>query len=203
MVSNGVNKNLVCVFCAAHYSTNDLMNQTSYDLGRELVNAGYGLVYGGGGRGLMGRVAQGAADNNGRVLGIIPKALTAVEGTTEIGETILVNDMHERKQLFNTHAVAFITMPGGFGTLEELLEISTWSQLSIHSKPVIVLNVNGFYDPLKEMIKNAVDVGFVKPESANVILFCNTISEAINAISTYEIPKTRYALDWGKDTNPT
>ncbi|KAJ2862697.1 hypothetical protein GGH94_004111 [Coemansia aciculifera] len=190
------NDNLVCVFCASHDSTNPVYNEAADALGRELVQASYGLVYGGGGHGLMGRVARGVFENNGSVLGIIPRSLTKYEGTTEIGRTILVDSMHERKQLMSEHAMAFIALPGGFGTLEELLEVATWSMLRIHSKPIIVLNTNGYYNALGDMIDKAVEAGFVKPGNKDIIVMCDTPKEAIAAIKSYSVPTTRYDLTW-------
>ncbi|KAJ2810957.1 hypothetical protein H4S07_002368 [Coemansia furcata] len=193
------NDNLVCVFCASHDSTNPVYNEAADELGRELVQAGYGLVYGGGGHGLMGRVARGVFDSNGSVLGIIPRSLTKYEGTIEIGQTILVDSMHERKQLMNDRAMAFIALPGGFGTLEELLEVATWSMLRIHSKPIIVLNTNGYYNALSDMIDKAVEAGFVKAGNKDIIVMCDTPKEAIAAIKSYALPTSRYDLTWTTD----
>ncbi|KAJ2493354.1 hypothetical protein IWW37_000638 [Coemansia sp. RSA 2050] len=190
------NENLVCVFCASSDSPNTVYNEAADALGRELVQAGYGLVYGGGGHGLMGRVARGVFENNGSVLGIIPHSLTKYEGSIEIGRTILVDSMHQRKQLMNEHAMAFIALPGGFGTLEELLEVTTWSMLCIHSKPIIVLNTNGYYNALSDMIDKAIEAGFVKSSSKDVIVMCDTPQEAIAAIKSYTVPTARYNLTW-------
>ncbi|ORX70835.1 hypothetical protein DL89DRAFT_266950 [Linderina pennispora] len=191
--------NLVCVFCASHDSPDASYNEVANQLGELLAKSSYGLVYGGGGRGLMGRVARSVSSNKGDVLGIIPRALTRLEGCSEVGRTITVDSMHERKSLMNEHAMAFISLPGGFGTMEELLEITTWSQLSIHSKPVIVLNTNGFYDALKEFINKAVEAGFVQKENRDIIKFVDTPEEAIQAIKEYKAPNTRYGLNWGKE----
>ncbi|KAJ2884276.1 hypothetical protein IWW38_005445 [Coemansia aciculifera] len=191
---------LICVFCASRDSPNEVFNEAADELGRELALAGYGLVYGGGGLGLMGRVARGVSENNGSVLGIIPRAMTLIEGTAEVGKTILVDSMHERKQLMNEHAAAFISLPGGFGTLEELLEVTTWSLLRIHSKPVIIVNTNGYYNPLRDMIDNAVEAGFVKPEHRSVIAICDTPKEAVAAIKSYSIPENRHEMTWTTDT---
>ncbi|KAJ2781070.1 hypothetical protein GGI15_003332 [Coemansia interrupta] len=124
--SNGKNSNLVCVFCASHDSPDSSYNDAADILGKELASAGYGLVYGGGSRGLMGRVARAVDNNSGDVLGVMPRALTRLEGTTQVGRHILVDSMHERKSIMNDNAMAFIALPGGYGTFEELLEIVTW-----------------------------------------------------------------------------
>ncbi|KAJ1954848.1 hypothetical protein EC988_002210 [Linderina pennispora] len=191
--------NLVCVFCASHDSPDASYNEVANRLGELLAKSSYGLVYGGGGRGLMGRVARSVSSNKGDVLGIIPRALTRLEGCSEVGRTITVDSMHERKSLMNEHAMAFISLPGGFGTMEELLEITTWSQLSIHSKPVIVLNTNGFYDALREFINKAVEAGFVQKENRDIIKFVDTPEEAIHAIKEYRAPNARYSLNWDKE----
>ncbi|KAJ2323748.1 hypothetical protein GGI00_005531 [Coemansia sp. RSA 2681] len=188
--------NLVCVFCASHDSPNEVYNEAANALGRELAQAGYGLVYGGGGCGLMGRVARGVSENNGPVLGIIPRPLTKIEGSNEVGRTIFVDSMHERKQLMNEHASAFIALPGGFGTLEELLEITTWSMLSIHSKPIVVVNIDGYYNALRDMIDKAVEAGFVRPGNQHIIVMCDTPKEAVAALKSYSVPSTRYGLSW-------
>ncbi|KAJ1998869.1 hypothetical protein GGI04_001514 [Coemansia thaxteri] len=188
--------NLVCVFCASSDSKHEVHNEMASELGRELARSGYGLVYGGGGRGLMGRVARGVAENNGAVVGIIPRALTTIEGFSDIGRTILVETMHERKQLMNEYAEAFISLPGGLGTLEELLEIATWSRLGIHSKPIVVLNTNGYYDALSQMIDTAIDAGFIPEGSRNIFVMCDTPKQAVDMLKSYTVPKGRYELGW-------
>ncbi|KAJ2163041.1 hypothetical protein GGF46_000227 [Coemansia sp. RSA 552] len=189
--------NLVCVFCASGEGNDPVYAETATALGRALVAAGYGLVYGGGARGLMGRVARSVHQNGGEVLGIMPRTLSAVEGCAEeIGRMVMVDSMHQRKAIMNDNATAFIALPGGFGTLEELLEITTWSMLSIHSKPVIVLNANGYYSALKDMISKAVDAGFVQGHFKDIIVFCDTPEEAVAAIKAYVVPSERFDLDW-------
>ncbi|KAI9502541.1 hypothetical protein GGI25_006361 [Coemansia spiralis] len=196
----GASTNLVCVFCASSDSPDSSYNEAAEALGREIAKAGYGLVYGGGGRGLMGRVACSVNDNNGDVLGIIPRALTKIEGSNlDVGRTILVDNMHERKRMMNDNAMAFIALPGGLGTMEELLEMSTWSYLSIHAKPVIVVNTNGFYSALKELIDKAIEAGFIKSANRGIIQFCDTPKEAVAAIKTYTLPSTRHDINWATD----
>ncbi|KAJ1835878.1 hypothetical protein IWW55_002405 [Coemansia sp. RSA 2706] len=189
--------NLVCVFCGSHEGSDPAYAAAATALGRELATSGYGLVYGGGGRGLMGRVARSVYENKGPVVGVMPRALMSVEGCAEeVGKVVVVDSMHQRKGMMNEHATAFIALPGGFGTLEELLEITTWSLLSIHSKPVIVLNTNGYYEALKNMVETTVAAGFVSSGNRDIIVFCDTPEEAVAAIKTYNPPETRYGLDW-------
>ncbi|KAJ1796891.1 hypothetical protein LPJ59_003474 [Coemansia sp. RSA 2399] len=195
------NDNLVCVFCASHDSIDSSYNEAAEALGRELAKAGYGLVYGGGGRGLMGRVARSVQASGGDVLGIIPRALTAVEGCNDkVGRTILVDSMHERKRLMNENAMAFIALPGGMGTMEELLEISTWSLLSIHQKPVIVVNTNGYYSALGDLLDRAVEAGFLDAANKDIIKFCDTPEEAVAEIAKYTLPPARFDLNWSSET---
>ena len=133
-------------------------------LGRELVRRDIGLVYGGGSVGLMGVLARTVHERGGDVLGVIPEPLTTREMAGDnIGETIVVETMHERKALMNEHSDAFIALPGGFGTLDELFEAITWGQLGIHRKPIGLLNVDGYFDPLLQWIDHRSRKGFVRP----------------------------------------
>ncbi|KAJ2852430.1 hypothetical protein IWW36_000317 [Coemansia brasiliensis] len=189
--------NLVCVFCGSYDGNDPIYINAATALGRELVKSGYGLVYGGGTRGLMGRVARSVHDNNGQVVGIMPRALMSAEGCAdEVGKMIVVESMHQRKSMMNDRASAFIALPGGFGTLEELLEITTWSLLSIHSKPVIVLNINGYYSALKDMVDTAVNAGFVSASNKNIVVFCDSPEDAVAAIKSYVPPSSRFGLNW-------
>ncbi|KAJ1667976.1 hypothetical protein IW140_002410 [Coemansia sp. RSA 1813] len=200
-MSTSTSSNLVCVFCASHDSIDSSYNEAAEALGREIAKAGYGLVYGGGGRGLMGRVARSVHASDGDVLGIIPHTLTTVEGCNDkIGRTILVDSMHERKSLMNDNAMAFIALPGGLGTMEELLEISTWSMLSIHTKPVIIVNTNGYYSALGDLLDKAVEAGFMKAANKDIIKFCDTPAEAVAAIKKYNPQPARFDLSWSTKT---
>ncbi|KAJ2519681.1 hypothetical protein H4217_002526 [Coemansia sp. RSA 1939] len=197
MATPNNNSRLVCVFCASHDSKDNDHNEAAEALGREITKAGYGLVYGGGGKGLMGRVANSVKNSGGDVLGIMPRALTSVEGCDiNIGRVVMVDSMHERKTMMSESATAFIALPGGLGTLEELLEISTWSLLSIHSKPVIVVNTNGYYSALGDLLDKAVESGFMKQENRDILKFCGTPEEAVAAIKNYSAPSKRFDLNW-------
>ncbi|KAJ2860471.1 hypothetical protein GGI22_002704 [Coemansia erecta] len=201
MAASTTNDKLVCVFCASSDSIDSSYNEAAEALGRELAKNGYGLVYGGGGSGLMGRVARSVQDNGGDVLGIMPRALTTVEGCNDkVGRTILVDSMHERKRLMNENAMAFIALPGGMGTLEELLEISTWSLLSIHHKPVIIVNTNGYYSALGDLLSKAVEAGFLNAANKDIIKFCDTPEEAVAGIAKYTPSPARFDLNWSTKT---
>ena len=132
-------------------------------MGKLMAEQSIGLVYGGGDLGLMGAIAHGVFENGGSVVGVIPKSLYKVV-TKCLGETIVTDTMHERKMKIYELSDAFLALPGGLGTLDELFETLTWQQLGIHAKPVAVLNTEKFYDPMLTMIQGAKDTGFVGPE---------------------------------------
>lgn len=168
----------------------------------------------------MGAVAKGCSDSKGYVHGIIPDALVAKErsddvdafnerlkksvdnhqGVTpishEYGKTTVVPDMHTRKRMMGVEAHAFIALPGGYGTLEEVMEVITWSQLGIHNKPVIFYNMGGFYDGLLEFIRTAIKSGFISEKNGEIIKVGTTVEEVLELIENYEVPEGRYNLQW-------
>ncbi|KAK8585224.1 hypothetical protein V6N13_139159 [Hibiscus sabdariffa] len=156
------------------------------ELGRELVSRKLDLVYGGGSVGLMGLVSQEVHRGGGHVLGIIPKTLMSKEITGEtVGEVKAVADMHQRKAEMARHSDCFIALPGGYGTLEELLEVVTWAQLGIHDKPVGLINVDGYYNYLLTFLDKAVDDGFIKPTQRNIIVSAPTAREVVQKLEVY------------------
>jgi uncharacterized protein (TIGR00730 family) len=134
-------------------------------LGKSIAEHGIRLVYGGGTKGIMGAVASGVLSNGGQVTGIIPDFLVDMEATRhslgQLNELIITKDMHERKHMMFERADAFVTLPGGIGTLEEIVEIMTWAQLGRHAKPMVFANINGFWDPMLELIRHMRDQGFI------------------------------------------
>ncbi|KAL3034284.1 hypothetical protein AAZX31_02G184900 [Glycine max] len=151
-----------------------------------LVERRIDLVYGGGSVGLMGLVSQAVHDGGRHVLGVIPKSLMPREITGDpIGEVRAVSDMHQRKAEMARQADAFIALPGGYGTLEELLEIITWAQLGIHSKPVGLLNVEGFYNSLLSFIDKAVDEGFISPKARRIIVSAPTAKDLVRELEEH------------------
>ncbi|KAI3938389.1 hypothetical protein MKW98_015288 [Papaver atlanticum] len=161
----------VCVFCGSSTGKKKCYKDAALELGQELVSRKLDLVYGGGSNGLMGLVSQAVHHGGGHVLGIIPKTLMCKEIIGEtVGEVREVADMHQRKAEMARHSDCFIALPGGYGTLEELLEVITWSQLGIHDKPVGLLNVDGYYNYLLTFIDKAVDDGFIKPSQRSIIV---------------------------------
>ncbi len=161
----------IAVYCGASSGANPLYADAARALGRVLVEHNIGLVYGGGNVGLMGVIADEVLRLGGDVTGVIPRALVAREvGHTGLTRIFIVKDMHERKAMMADLSDGFIAMPGGMGTLEELFEMLTWSQLGIHAKPVGVLNVDGFYDGLVSFLGHLHGEGFVRAEHAGLMM---------------------------------
>ena len=153
----------VCVYCGSGFGGDPAFTAAAVTLGKALAEAGIGLVYGGGNVGLMGTVARAVLENGGHVTGIIPDFLKSRERMLdEIQETIVVSDMHTRKRLMFERSDAFVALPGGIGTLEELVEQLTWAQLGQHNKPILLLSVNGFWDPLITLIDHMRAHGFIR-----------------------------------------
>ncbi|XP_010244087.1 PREDICTED: probable cytokinin riboside 5'-monophosphate phosphoribohydrolase LOGL10 [Nelumbo nucifera] len=177
----------VCVFCGSSPGKKPSYQIAANQLGKELVERSIDLVYGGGSIGLMGLVSQAVYDGGRHVIGVIPKTLKEVTGTT-VGEVRAVSGMHQRKAEMARQADAFIALPGGYGTLEELLEVITWAQLGIHDKPVGLLNVDGYYNSLLSFIDKAVDEGFVAPAARHIIVSAQTAHELMCKLEVY-VPK--------------
>ncbi|XP_042452170.1 cytokinin riboside 5'-monophosphate phosphoribohydrolase LOG8-like [Zingiber officinale] len=156
------------------------------ELGRELVKKRIDLVYGGGSVGLMGLISQTVYDGGCHVLWVIPKALVPIEISGEtVGEVKVVSNMHERKAVMAGQADAFIALPGGYGTMEEVMEMITWSQLGIHNKPVGLLNVDGYYNSLLELFDNGVREGFIKPTSRHIVISSPNATELLAKMELY------------------
>lgn len=177
----------MAVFCSSSLGTEPGYAALAADLGERLANEGVGVVFGGGRVGLMGVVADAAMAAGGEVIGVIPKFLDEIEvahqGLTELH---LVNDMHERKQLMYSLSDGFCALPGGLGTMEELFEAATWTQMGLHEdgryKPVVLLDEDGFWKPLIGFHDRLVEVGFVKPDKAGIIRRAGSIDEALGLL---------------------
>lgn len=179
----------VCVFCGSASGTNPLYAVAAREMGLELARRSLALVYGGGRIGLMGEVAVAAIDAGGDVIGVIPERLAAKEIAFERAtELIVVNTMHTRKAIMADRADAFVALPGGFGTLEELFEVLTWAQLGIHAKPVGVLNVAGFFSPLLAWLDRAVDEGFLKRKHRDLVIVRESVGELLDALAAWTPP---------------
>ena len=161
----------VCVYCGSGPGTNPNFVKAAVTLGKILARNKVGLVYGGGSVGLMGAIATATLGHGGTVTGIIPDFLTSREhALSEVQEMIVTRDMHERKRLMFERSDAFIALPGGVGTLEELVEQLTWQQLGRHSKPILLANVDGFWEPLLALLTHMRSTAFIRPTLAVNIL---------------------------------
>ncbi len=152
----------ICVFTGAAAGILPTYQEAAFQLGQVIAARGFGLVYGGGRRGLMGAIADGVIASDGHVTGIIPKFLENIEiGHRGVSDLHVIDTMHERKAMMYDLSDAFIIMPGGLGTLDEAMEIITWRQLGLHKKPIIIANLNGYWDPMLHMFQNIIDQGFM------------------------------------------
>ncbi|KAL9390897.1 hypothetical protein Peur_014817 [Populus x canadensis] len=204
----------ICVFCGSSPGKKSSYKDAAIELGKELghhnlfivlvfhsdssvmalwvksfpsiVSRNIDLVYGGGSIGLMGLISQAVFEGGRHVIGVIPKTLMPREITGEtVGEVKAVADMHQRKAEMARHSDAFIALPGGYGTLEELLEVITWAQLGIHDKPVGLLNVDGYYNSLLSFIDKAVEEGFINPSARHIIVSAPTPRELVKKMEEY------------------
>ncbi|AMV26670.1 LOG family protein YvdD [Gemmata sp. SH-PL17] len=176
----------VCVFCGSSPGNNPVYADTARELGRALAAQGLTLVYGGGRVGLMGEVASAALVAGGAVVGVIPHSLALKEIAQEdCTELVVVNTMHERKALMADRTDAFVALPGGYGTCDELFEILTWGQLGIHRKPVAILNTNGFFTPLLTWLDHVVTEGLLKPKHRALLLVADTVPELLTKLTSW------------------
>ena len=173
----------VCVYCGSSTGFDPVYRRAAAELGAALAGAGHSLVYGGGHVGLMGTIADGVLAAGGQVVGVIPAALVARElahgGLTEL---VVTASMHERKAIMAERADAFVALPGGYGTFDELFETLTWLQLGIHAKPVILHDVDGFFEPLLAMADRAVAAGFLQPAHRRAAVRATTAAEVLAAL---------------------
>lgn len=178
-----IDRPLVAVYCGSRTGHNPIYINTAFVLGEKLAQAGFGIVYGGASIGIMGAVADGVLSKNGVVVGVIPTFF--LEKRHEIAhpnltKLHLTDNMHTRKAVMAQYASAFITLSGGFGTLEEMSEIATWRQLKQHHKPMILLNTNNFYHHLIMQIDQAVEEGFLSKDDANALKICQQPDEVVD-----------------------
>ncbi len=168
----------ICVYCGSSSGNDASVIEAVEEFGKLLAENNHRLVYGGSSLGVMGALANSVMNHGGKVTGVIPHGLfrkeVAHQGITEL---ITVQDMHERKSTMANLSDAFVALPGGFGTLEELFEVITWNQIGIHEKPVTVYNYNGFYDKLISMIDHAFEAGFIRPENRAILNVAHSLDE--------------------------
>ena len=176
----------ICVFCGSFSGAREVYREQARTLGRAMAEGGIGLVYGGGGVGMMGAVADAVIESQGEVIGVIPYALASKERARRDIDMRVVNTMHERKAMMAELSDAFIAMPGGFGTFEEVMETITWGQLGIHRKPVGLLNIAGYYDPLLAMIDRAIEEGFIMPSYRNLFVSSSEVHELFDLMRRFQ-----------------
>ena len=186
----------ISVFCGSRDGSRSSYVQAAEALGQALLQRGIGLVYGGGGVGMMGRISETVKSGGGEIIGIIPDALLAREvGRNDIGELRIVRSMHERKAMMVEISDGFIAIPGGFGTFEEFCEIVTWAQLGLHAKPVGLLNVDSYFDPLIAQFDRAVTEEFAYPENRALILHETNPGRLLDLMEAYNPPKVEQWID--------
>lgn len=185
----------LAVYCGSATPADPIYMETAKLVGTELATRGITVVYGGGKVGLMGMIADSALAAGGEVIGIIPEALVDAEvahrGLTELH---VVPDMHSRKALFTTLSDGFVTLPGGVGTMDELWEAVSWAQLGYHQKPVGLLNAGGFYDQLIGFNRHMIEVGFIRPAHAGILIARDTLDGLLDAMAAYEAHETIFSM---------
>nr|WP_315223742.1 TIGR00730 family Rossman fold protein [uncultured Flavobacterium sp.] len=186
----------ITVFCGSSFGTEEKYRSQAFELGQTLAKQNIELVYGGAKVGLMGAVADGVLSEKGKVIGILPNFLRSKEIAHEnLTELVLVESMHERKTKMNDLCDGVIALPGGFGTLEELFEMLTWAQLGLHKKPIAILNIDGFYDPLLMMIQTMTDKGLLKEVNQKMLLTSATIDDLLDKMQHYVAPTVGKWID--------
>jgi uncharacterized protein (TIGR00730 family) len=175
----------LCVFCASSERIDPAYLDLATEVGRALAERGWGLVSGGGSVSMMGALARAARAGGARTTGVIPRQLVALEVADHAADELLVTEgMRDRKGLMDARADAFLALPGGIGTLEELLEIWVARSLGLHEKPVVVLDPDGLYDPLRRQVETLVGAGFVRPAAAEELVWTTSVGEAFAAVES-------------------
>ena len=180
----------IAVYCGSSPGKNPAYMEAAVSLGKVLADRNITLVYGGGSVGLMGILARAVVEQSGNVIGVIPKAIAEMEvAYTDLQDLRIVDDMHSRKALMADLADAFIALPGGLGTVEELMEILTWSQLGFHQKPAGILNIAGFFDPMLAFLERLSEEEFIAPEHKSMLMVDNSPEGLLQRFSEYTPPR--------------
>lgn len=183
------NVSSVTVFCGSSFGDDDRFRTAAAELGRRLAERHITLVYGGGGVGLMGVLANSALDAGGRVVGIIPRFLKRAEkGVEALAELQVVDSMHERKERMFALSDAFIVLPGGYGTLDETFEILTWKQLGLHDKPLILIDIAGYWQSFHRVIEHILAAGFARPDTRDLFRIVPNVEMALTALAEARAP---------------
>ena len=181
---------LIALYCGSRAGNHPIYRETAIHLARGIAEQNFGIVYGGASIGLMGQVADTVIEYGGEVVGVIPEFMLDYEiAHNTLTELHIVQNMHERKAMMAERANAFVALPGGFGTFEEILEIATWAQLNQHQKPMMLYNVNGFYDHMIAQLDHAVAEGFLPPQHRAKLIVCNHSDQIFNAIKNLNNPE--------------
>lgn len=179
----------ITVFCGSSFGSDEIYKEQATLLGKTLTKENIQLIYGGANVGLMGAVADGVLQENGKAIGVLPHFLQSKEiAHQNLTELILVETMHERKTKMNDLCDGVIVLPGGYGTLEEFFEMITWAQLGLHKKPIAILNIDGFYDDLIKLVQTMVDKGFLKQINQEMLLVSDSIDELLEKMRNYKAP---------------
>jgi uncharacterized protein (TIGR00730 family) len=186
----------ICVYCGSNIGANPAYAAAARQLGQSMAGQGIGLVYGGGGLGLMGELARSVLAHGGRVTGIIPAFLSVKERMLrDVTELVVVDDMHQRKKLMFDKSDAFVALPGGIGTLEELVEQLTWAQLGRHTKPIVLVNIEAFWDPFLALLRHMHEVGFIRADMDVRFITVATADEVVPAILAAAAPRDEAAAE--------
>ncbi|BAP30214.1 decarboxylase [Chryseobacterium sp. StRB126] len=179
----------ITVFCGSSFGSDKIYEEQAFLLGQTLAKQNIQLIYGGSETGLMGTIANGALSENGKVTGVLPQFLKSKEiAHKNLTELILVETMHERKTKMSELCDGVIVLPGGYGTLEEFFEMITWAQLGLHKKPIGILNIDGFYNDLINLVENMVNKGFLKAVNRDMLLISDNIDNLLEKMRNYEAP---------------
>jgi uncharacterized protein (TIGR00730 family) len=186
-------KRNICVFTGSQRGTLPAYSESAQQLARKLVERGFGLVYGGGNVGLMNVIADAVLDLGGHVTGVIPDSLVSKEVAHRgLSDLRAVKSMHERKAVMAELADAFLALPGGFGTWDELFEALTWSQLGIQNKACGLLNVNGYYDSMIEMVDRAVAEGFIRDPNRQLLVSATDVAPLLDRLTAVQLPRRQF-----------
>ncbi len=189
------NVSALCVYCGSSGNVDQVYLEAAEQTGALLAKKGIRLVFGGGGIGLMGTVADAVLAGNGEVIGVMPKFLEDIEVAHErITELIVVDSMHTRKQKMFDLSDAFLVLPGGYGTLDEMIEIITWKQLRRHDKPVLLVNVAGYWDPFQTLVNSIIKKGFARPKDFELFTIVSSVEEILPTLALAPEPMLHTAI---------
>lgn len=187
----------ICVYCGSSSRVDDVYKQQAVKLGKIIADKGWGVVYGGGRVGLMGLVADSALENGAPVIGIIPSHIQEREVEhNDLTELHIVDTMHVRKQMMVDKSQAFVILAGGLGTLDELFELLTWKQLGLHDKPIVIVNIEGYWTKLLDSIEHIASVGFMRSEDLKLFLVVDNVDQVPEALDNAPIEKFDPTTKW-------